>query len=192
MRTCGLTKRTPGLLPAVRVFMSRRAAGAPDATGALESWAEENPNDVDVRFSLAAAAQELGDTEGAIREYESVLAVDPRHAFSLNNMAVLYHETGDGRALSLAERAYDVARDHPAILDTYGWLQIESGNVDRGVTLFEAAAARSDTPDIQYHLAVAYARLDRPSDAARILEPLVKSDADFSSRSEAEALLREL
>lgn len=182
----------PALLPAVRVFMSRRAAGLPDATAALQAWVAANPSDANARFSLAAATQELGDTDGAIREYESVLAIDPRHAFSLNNLAVLYHETGDGRALSLAERAYDVARDHPAILDTYGWLQTENGNVDRGVTLLEAAAARSDSPDIQYHLAAAYARLDRPGDAARILEPLIKSGADFSNRSEAEALLREL
>jgi tetratricopeptide (TPR) repeat protein len=182
----------PSRIVAIRSFEARTGAGQANATEALKSWVSANPTDIDGLFALSAATEQQGDIVDAIEQYEKLLRTDPDHASALNNLAMLYYQQGDSRALETAERAYRSAGDHPAILDTLGWLHIEDGNLNRGLTLLQSAAARSPEAEIQYHLAVANAKSGNTIQARSILEGLLSSNSMFDSHIEASALLDSL
>jgi Flp pilus assembly protein TadD len=126
-------------------------------------------------------------------EYEQVLESQPGSVLALNNLAWLYFEDGNPRAIELAERAYDRAPERPEIIDTYGWLLVKHGRVEKGLNLLEKAAQRApDNGDIRYHLAAGLAEAGDKPRARRELTALLESGANFSEKQAAQALLNDL
>jgi Flp pilus assembly protein TadD len=67
------------------------------------------------------------------------------------------------------------------------------GDVEGAVAqLRKAALGAADAPDIQYHFAAALAREGDTVEARRVLEAILSTSRDFSSREQAQALLAEL
>jgi cellulose synthase operon protein C len=100
------------------------------------------------------------DKNAAIKWYEKSIELDPNLADSLNNLAWLYFKKNDQRAKDLAERAYRIAPENPNILDTYGWILVESQQPKEGHELLARAAATApDNQQIQEHLAIAAQRI---------------------------------
>jgi putative PEP-CTERM system TPR-repeat lipoprotein len=175
----------------LRLAGARRAAG--DASGAeqtLRDWATAHPDDIPVRIALASRLQEAGNIAGAAREYETLLREVPDQVVALNNLAWLYHETRDPRALELAERALKGAPDNPSIKDTAGWLRLQGGQVEQGLALLrEAAAAAPRTAEIRYHLGAALARSGDTRTARRELDAALALPDQGPWRAEAQRLL---
>jgi predicted Zn-dependent protease len=95
--------------------------------------------------------------------------------------------------LALAARAVELAPDHPAVLDTWGWLLVASGRAEESVApLRRAAGLAPGTPEIQYHLGHALAKAGRAEESSGLLKELLRNHAAFPSRGEAEALLETL
>ena len=89
----------------------------------------------------------------------------------LNNLAWLYHEDGDERAISLAQKAYELNPENAAVVDTYGWIMLKSGNHQQSVPILEKAhELQPDSEEIALHLAEAYRTVGKSSEAQRILE----------------------
>ncbi len=70
---------------------------------------------------------------------------------ALNNLAWVAGQLKDPKALEYAERADKLAPGNPAILDTYGMLLVEKGDIARGVEMLQKAIAiapnaRRDSP----------------------------------------------
>ena len=111
----------------------------------------------------------------------------------MNNLAWLYYEQGDDRAEATARRAYDLASDNPAVIDTYGWILTEKGKVAEGRDVLAQAVAKTpNEPDISYHYAAALARSGDTRRASGILDELLRSNLAFASRADAERLRRQL
>lgn len=179
----------PSARLALKRYAVRRDGGLGGAAQPLEEWLERDPRDVAVRLALAESHQSGGRLDDAAAEFERVLATAPRDPIALNNLAWVYHEKRDGRAIETARRAFDLAPAVPEIADTYGWLLVESGDVERGLPLLEnAARVKGGDPDIQYHLAAAYARSGQSDRAEALLETLLSGSGPFASRAEAERL----
>jgi putative PEP-CTERM system TPR-repeat lipoprotein len=98
----------------------------------LETWLEAHPDDLKVRLVRASYLQQEGSGTVAIPEYERMLESDRANPIVLNNLAWLYHESGDERALDLARRAHELAPTSPEIMDTYGWIMLSSGKHEQG------------------------------------------------------------
>lgn len=142
--------------------------------------------------ALAAAYIDTREYDTAIKEHERLLAGAPNDPSVLNNLAWLYEETGDARALATAEKAYRIAPDAPEVMDTLGWILVQRGDAARGLTLLREAHARSaSNPGIRYHLAVALARLGRKNEALAQLREVMRS-TDSNVKKMAESLLQEL
>jgi putative PEP-CTERM system TPR-repeat lipoprotein len=184
----------PSGAAAIRVFQARQIGGLPDAVAPLEQWLSVKPDDRAVRVVLAEAYMMRGKTEEAIELYERTIAAEgPRDAVILNNLAWLYHTKGDARALPTAKAAYDRARDNPAIADTYGWILVESGDLETALPLLrDAAAAMKDQPEVRYHYAAALAKAGKVDLARRELTELLQTNGHFPSVTEAQKLLRQL
>jgi len=178
----------------LKLYNAHKLSG--DEAGAnkvLAGWVADHPDDNTVRLALAGVYMKSARKQQAIVEYERILAEQPDNPLVLNNLAWLYFETGDTRALNLAEGAYKAAPQRPAIADTYGWLLVQAGNVEHGISLLRNAAERmQDNPEVQYHLGVALARAGDKTEARKFLEAALRSGQAFGGKEEAERLLAEL
>ncbi len=170
-----------------------RSGSGPVPVKLLEDWVKENPEDGMARRALAGAYADTGRKNEAIAAYEALLEDQPDNPAVLNNLAWLYHERGDGRALELAEQAYALAPSHPAALDTLGWILVQGDDPGRGLALLREAQSRaSQNTKIRYHIAVGLSRLGRNEQARRELEAVLADEPEADFAADARALLKRL
>jgi len=171
---------------ALRAYETARRAGRQHPEAPLLAWNANHPRDVPTNVALGTIALAANQQDEAVRRYEAVIAVQPSHAVSLNNLAWLYGERGDPRALDVGERARASDPGNPSIADTLGWLYIRNGAAAKALPLLEqAAAGLRDQREVRYHLAVALADTGAQTKALEILEPLLAGGADFPGRDDA-------
>lgn len=186
---------TQGLV--TRLYDARRRVGDPEAWRLLERWAADHPEDHQVTMRLAAYYEEQDLDDEAIETYRRVLYDQPDNFIALNNLAWVYFKRSDSgdlkRALNAAEQAHEQNPRVPAVLDTYGWLLLHDGDVDKAIELLaQAASSAPDNPEIGYHYAVALHRAGDMAGARTQLDRVLASDAQFDGRDDAEALRRDL
>lgn len=119
----------------------------------LKSWQQTLPQSAKATLLSGLSAQKDGATGEAITWYEKTIALAPKQVAALNNLAWLYFEEKDPRALETAKMAYDNAPANAAILDTYGWILFHSGNTQKAQEILKLAviAAPNDS-EISGHL----------------------------------------
>jgi putative PEP-CTERM system TPR-repeat lipoprotein len=183
----------PGQRLVLRILRAGWAAGLDEPPEPAHDWLDLNPDDAAVLRALAAWQLGRGNLAHAQRHFEHVLKLDDRDPIVLNDLAWIYQQTSDERALRTAERAYALLPENAAIADTLGWIQLEAGNVEPALELLEKAGnAAPKNPEIQYHLAMAYRESGDPDAAKRILISLIQADKNFPSRDAAENALTNL
>lgn len=172
---------------ALRAYTMARQAGQPNAAAKLQAWNADHPRDPLSNFALGSLALETGDQQAAIGRYEAVLAANPQHAATLNNLAWLYSQRGDDRALDYAERAYAAEPNNPAIADTLGWLYVQRGDAAKALPLLTAAAeALGSQAEVQYHWGVALAETGDAARALAALDAALAGNATFEGRDDAQ------
>lgn len=179
---------------ATALYGARVRAGRPEAAKeGLRDWVAEHPRDRGALIAYATALMDREEYAEAESFYASFLELEPRNPVALNNYAWLRHRSGRPDALDYAERAFEAAGGAPEIADTYGWMLVQYGKLDRGLALLSRAAKMSpDNPEIGYHYAAALSKAGRGSEARMILTGVLDSSGKFAKRGEAEALLSTL
>jgi len=156
-----------------------------DAFKTLKSWLASNPKDILARTVLVTYLDSLQRYPEAIAEAETIWLQEPDNGIVLSNLATLYQQVGDKRALELAERAIRLAPDSPEVADTLGWILVQSNQLPRGLELIrQAMAQKPDNPVIAYHLAAAYAKAGQREAALQelsIVTQLIKLAQDKPS-----------
>ncbi len=178
----------------VRIYQALLAKGDRKAAEqSLRDWIAGHPGDQRTRVVLASFLQNEDRHQEAIEIYLQVLEKAPTDAVVLNNLAWSYYKTGDPRALETARKAWEQAPGLVPVLDTYGWLLVEKGEVEEGRKLLEQAyKENSGLPDLAYHLAAARIRSGDRSGGMSLLEKTLRDHPSFETRSRAEALLQSL
>jgi len=177
----------------LREFQARQLGGDRAATESLREWLATHPKDIVVRLALADAQLEAGEREAATREYEAVLALDAGQVVALNNLAWIYFEMKDERALTLAQKAYERAPQSADVADTYGWVLLEKGDARRALeVLRKAQAASPRAREIRYHFAVALHRNGERAESRQVLETLLADGKAFTGSDRARELLESL
>jgi len=166
-------------------------SGNPDAAiGYLQGWLTGHPDDIRVMQFLATTWQNMGQKALATGQYEKVLEADPNNEVALNNLAGLYPPAERIKALQMAERAWRVAPDNPGVQDTYGWLLVQEGQLERGLPMLEKAIKSLGTvPEVRYHHAAAVIRSGDSKRGRQLLESLLAEGVPFEGRNEAQRLL---
>jgi putative PEP-CTERM system TPR-repeat lipoprotein len=174
-------------------FQALRESGAKQPEGVLRDWLAKHPDDAATRLLLAQYYLDHARNDSAASEYQRVLKAYPSNVAALNNLAWIYTEQHNPKAVALAEQAHKLAPDSPGIADTYGWALIAAHQAKTALPILAKAAKDAPkVPAIQYHLAVAQARTGDQAGAKGTLEALQKSGADFQDKPAAEKLYREL
>jgi len=177
----------------VKTFQALGASGAKQPEGVLRDWLAKHPEDAATRLLLAQYYLSKNQDGEAAAEYQRVLKKYPSNIDALNNLAWIYTEQHNPKALGLAGRAYKLAKDSPNVSDTYAWALLAGGQPKAALPILEQAARNAPkVPAIQYHLAVAQARTGDRTGARTTLEALQKSGADFEDKAAAEKLYKEL
>lgn len=149
----------------------------PEAISFLEKALEKYPKNGNIRFKFATVYQQLNDIAKAEYHYQTLLADQPENVRALNNLAWLYLQQNNSKALELAKKAYSKAPDSAEIADTYGYTLFKQGQHAEGLTILEKAAnLEPSANDIQLHLAEAYAANLNKTKAVEILENIIKSE----------------
>ncbi len=120
-------------------------------------------NTLNARYHLAGLEYKDGNFAAAEAGYRAVLAQNPNHAPSLNDLAYLYIErqTELPAARELIARALELVPDNACYLDTLGWLEYTERNFAAAVQTLARAAALSNDREIAWHLGEANYQLGR-------------------------------
>ena len=180
---------------AIKIHQALSGEGRVDeADSGLLQWLAGEPADFVARGYLAASYAKRGRYKQAIEQYRLVLKTDPRNIVALNDLAWLYQQEKDSRALETAEQAHKLAPDNPRVMDTLGWILIQQGNTAQGLPLLRAAADKApSSEEIRYHLAAALAQSGDKAGAREQVEKLLMSAGKASPyRDQANALLKGL
>lgn len=146
------------------------AAGKLDeAESVLVSGRREAPDDMALNLVLAGLLEQKPDPDSALALYEELLERRPDGLILVNNVASLIaehrsDEASLARAYQLALRLRDV--DIAQFKDTLGWVHYRRGDYQAAIDYLEAAV--ESLPEhglVRYHLAKAYAALDRLDEA---------------------------
>lgn len=180
----------PSTVLLTRLVSAQMRAGHTDAAQAsLADWLAKHPDDVvalEQDAELDIAAEKLDD---AAKQLRSILDQKPHDPIALNNLAWIYQQQHDARAMDLARQAYLLAPSAQTA-DTLGWILTGAGKADTGVLLLRQASAQAATdPRVQYHYAVALKDTGNKADAIKLLTAVVAVKADFSEKPQAQQLL---
>ena len=127
----------------------------------------KNPNDARILF-LKGVTHHARDEFPAAREcYESVLKINPRNHFALNNLAALLLQQKEvAQAFNYAKTARDLEPGDAAIADTMGWIYFHQGKYEAALAMFqESLASRPDNPEVLFHCGMTHYALGNTSPA---------------------------
>ncbi|MCU0804994.1 MAG: PEP-CTERM system TPR-repeat protein PrsT [Burkholderiales bacterium] len=189
-----LLAKAPSTDGAIRLYRAIVMSGnTKQATESLETWLKAHPGDTIAMRALAESHLRAGNLVAARATYEQIVKAQGEDAAILNNLANILARQKDPKALDVAESAYKLAPNSPAVQDTLGWLLVEQGQLDKGLRHLRDARLRDPAnPEIRYHLAVALAKAGRKEEARRELEPALADDAQFDGKAEARTLAKAL
>jgi len=120
----------------------------------LDIWTAANPNDLGAELLITDALMRQNQ-DAALARYEGL--AETGNPVVLNNLAWLYNERNDPRAVDTARRAVEAAPDSAEALDTLGWALLQQGeDAEEAVEILRRGVGLNpDNPSMQYHLGMA-------------------------------------
>jgi len=170
-----------------------QANDIPGGEKVLNTWIAKEPKDIPAHLALGMSLQSTKKNKEALEIYEKILSIDDKNLIALNNLAWLYSLKGDQRALKLGKKAYSLATKAPAIVDTYGWILVQSGDLDEGARILkEAVDMAPKHQEIIYHLGFAQAKQGEKDDARITLQKVIRIDPTTNHAKQAQTLIDSL
>jgi predicted Zn-dependent protease len=210
-------KLIPAYVDAWMEWADMYVAGMPSkAEGILAKGLEVNPDNSLLLFKLATIQDENGKMPQANSNYRRILEKMPNHVPALQKLALnlAANPATMDEARKLAERAYGLNRNEPAIQDTYGWILVQSGDTKKGVPLLESAVKSLRNPHAShsssnqaedhshpeagnlneglayYHLGAAYMMMGKSGEGAAYLNRALGLGVNAGTRVQIAALLK--
>lgn len=163
---------------------------------AISSSLEQHSDNVELLLAVAVLHVTRGNQDAAIELFRRSLEIAPENTLALNNLATLLGERGADRpeALRLIGRAIEVAGREPALLDTQGTIQLQSGDAEAAIaSLEESIVSVNVDPRYYFHLAAAYLRGGKHKQAEQALTEARSRGIDRAVLTSADrALMQEL
>lgn len=162
-----------------------------EAIRTLTEFLKDNADAPTVQLHLANILYASGEVDKAMVQYQALTDNHPDHPVAWNNLAWILMERDDPRSLEYARTALELAPEDANVLDTAGWVLLQSGEYEEALKLLKKAAElEPENPEVQFHYAKALLANQQPDAARKILDPLSKANHRFSP--DASELLRQL
>lgn len=185
-------QKTPQLMITIHGLMVQLGKEK-EADSRLAQWRADNPTDM--LTAMYGAERDIAKKQykSAMPQLVAILKQIPDNAAALNNLAWVYQQEKDPKALETAEHAYRVAGDAPAVMDTLGSILTERGDTKRSVPLLQKAVSLAPAaPDLRLHLAQALAKSGDKVNARKELQQIIGKGNNSSVVAEANELLKQL
>ncbi len=141
------------------------------------------PNSESLRYARAMTAQSLGDLDQLEQDLTTILALSPNNATVLNALGYTLADQTDrleeGRVL--IERAFELAPDEPAIMDSLGWVLFKLGDFERAYYYLDKAYRLLPDPEIAAHLGEVLVTLNRVDQAIAVWQEAIVVAPDHAT-----------
>ncbi len=177
-----------------RLHMALRSGGkAAEAQRLAADWIKSQPKDAPFLFYLGDVALADKDLAAAEAQYRAVVAIQPRNALALNNIAWLLLQQNKPGALALAQQANDMLPGRAPLMDTLALALAADNQLPKAIELQKSAIARNpNDPTLKLTLARLLIKSGDKPFAKAELEDLAKLGDKFGGQAEVAALLKTL
>jgi Flp pilus assembly protein TadD len=163
-----------------------------EAHKVLSEAVERNPEDVDFAYDLAMVAEKLGKVDEMERLLRQVIASKPDNYNAYNALGYSLAERNIRlpEAKQLVIKALNLAPGDPFILDSLGWVEFRSGNLEEARRLLQSAFESKPDAEIAAHLGEVLWVLDQKSQALVVWKDGEKLNAQNETLMETLKRLR--
>ena len=161
-----------------------------EARAFAADWIQRGAADAGFLFEQGRLAQNTGDLVLAEGHYRRALALQPDHAWALNNLAMLQIAKNKPEATALAEQAVRAWPDQPALLDTLAQAHAADRSAAKAVELAQhAVALEPQNGTWRMHLAQFHLLAGNKGQAKAELERLAALGTAFTDQEEVRRML---
>lgn len=124
------------------------------ANDVIESWMQQHPDDVELRYDQAMIVEKMGDVAGMERLLREVIARKPTYHNAYNALGYSLADRGVqlDEAKALIQKALEYAPADPFISDSLAWVEFRLGNRTEALRILEAAFRTKPDAEIAAHL----------------------------------------
>jgi len=136
------------------------------------------PDNPDLLYGTAMMADKVGKPDVFEQLMRKLIQVKPDYAHAYNALGYSLLERNERipEAVTLVEKALQLAPDDPAIMDSVGWGYYRAGKLDDSVKMLRRALTANPDPEIAAHLGeVLWARGDK-SEAQKVWQDSLKAN----------------
>lgn len=186
-------RKLPEPSSALNLARAYFSAGQADAARkVLHEEIERSPS-ADVRRALIELQMQAGLWAEARGHLDVMLKSNAASVDLLNNLALVQLAQKDPAALATAERARALAPQDPLVIDTVGWIKLNTGDVDGALGLLRDARLRApQNREVRYHLAQALHQSGRTDEARKELADALADGVRFPGVDAARALHKKI
>ena len=146
----------------------------------LSAAAQASPDDIDLRYDLAMAADKVNKPDEMEALLRQVIASKPDypHAYNALGYALADRNARLPEARTLIEKALQLAPDDPYIIDSLGWVEFRSGELQEALKNLRHAFDSKHDAEIAAHLGEVLWSLNQQSAARAIWTEGLKINPD--------------
>ncbi len=174
--------------------------GADRALATYLQAIRDHPSVPDFYLLLGQLYESKQDPSRALDAYRKALELRPGDPLASKNLANVLLQNGGSldEALTLAQTARHGMPNSSSAADTLAWVFYQKGSYRSAASLLQEALKlqsknnESDSPDIHYHLGMAYQKLEQPALARQQLERVLKIDPNYGEAAQVRRQLGSL
>ncbi len=176
-----LRTSTPELTARIYLAEAGLLMNAGDTESAMLIFNEaidQFPQDTSLLYARSILHSTRGEIELLENDLLRVITIDPNHADALNALgyALADQTTRYSEALSYIERALKLKPNHPAILDSMGWVLFRLGRNDEALKYLQRAMQLQPDPEIAAHLGEVLWATGKTTQARQVWNKALDSD----------------
>jgi tetratricopeptide (TPR) repeat protein len=128
------------------------------------------PDNTDLLYDYAMAAEKIGDLKNMERTLRRIIKLAPekQHAYNALGYSLAERKIRLREAQSLIEKALKIAPEDPFIIDSMGWVQFRQGKLNEAEELLTRAYGIRADPEIAMHLGEVLWTRGRKSEALQL------------------------
>jgi tetratricopeptide (TPR) repeat protein len=166
-----------------------------DAIVQYEMILKKDPKSLMGYMALGILYDQKGEKGKAEQYYRQALDIKKDFGPAANNLAWNLAEMGSNidEALKFAQIAEQSMPENAAVMDTLGYIYYLKGSYLSAVAeLSDSVNLEPDNPDMNFHLGLAYYKIDRTDAAKEHLKKALQLSQSFQGTDEARKILKEI
>lgn len=170
--------RERGQLLIAEAQLLREAGHYGDAYKVLDGGLSQHPDQVDLLYESALAAERVGKNDVVERNLRRLIDIKPDHAHAYNALGYSLADRNErlDEALQLIDKALQLAPEDPFILDSKGWVLFRRGDAKAALEVLQKAFGLRADPEIAAHLGEVLWTLGRRDEATKTWSEAIKAN----------------